>query len=87
MAFFEFNGAAPQTQQVRQLKSQLQFVKKTAEQIQAQNAQMTDAQQTSQWGVPAGLAGASWETLIDNLVTALGSASIDSIIEQLGFTT
>jgi len=87
MAYFEFTGTAPQTQQVRQLKSQLQVVYELAQRIQDQNAQMDDAQQTSQWGVPVSLAGTPWETLIDNLVTGLETAAVQNIITQLGFTT
>ena len=50
MSYFEFNGNAPQTQQVRQLKNSLLVAKELAERIQAQNAEMTEDQERTQWG-------------------------------------
>lgn len=41
----------------------------------------------AQWGVPVGLTEAQWETLINNLVTSLQSASVTALTTQMGFST
>lgn len=88
MAFYEFNGNAPQTQHMRQLKLSLQQAHEYATRIQVQTAQMTLEQAQSQWGLPAsGLTLAQFQTLIDNVVTALEAASVTNLSTQLGFTT
>jgi len=88
MAYFEFTGTAPQTQQVRQLKQSLLTAKELGQRIQAQSAQMTLAQAQSQWGVPAsGLTLVQWQGVIDDIVTALDAVAITNLTEQVGFTT
>jgi len=88
MAFFTFNGASAQNQQARQLKSSLQTARELAERIQVQTAQMTLAQAQEQFGLPAsGLTLAQWQTTIDNIVTALNSASVTAYTDQVGFNS
>lgn len=87
MAYFTFNGNAAQNQLPRQLKSSLETSLGIALRIQAQNAQMTEADMQAQWGVPVGLTEAQWETLINNLVTSLQSASVTALTTQMGFST
>jgi hypothetical protein len=88
MAYFEFNGNAPQTAQIRQLKQSLLTAKELAERVQAQTAQMTLAQAQAQWGVPtSGLTLAQFQGVIDGIVTALAAAEITNLTNQVGFTT
>lgn len=86
MAYFEFDGNVPQTQLVRQLKSTLITAQDLAENIAAQNAEMTLAQMTSQFGV-TGLTEVQWETTISDIVTALSGAAIANLTTKVGFTT
>jgi hypothetical protein len=87
MAYFEFNAAGAQVQNVRQLKQALINAKTLAELIQQQNAQMSYVQQQNQFGVPDNLAEVPWESTIDNVVTALNSSGVENIISQLGFSS
>lgn len=88
MAYFSFNGSAPQTQQMRQLKQSLQTARELAERVQSQTAQMTLAQAQEQWGVPAsGLTLVQFQGVIDGIVTALATADITAYTDQVGFTT
>jgi hypothetical protein len=87
MAYFEFNAAGAQVQNVRQLKQNLINAKLLAEQIQRQNAEMSYVQQQNQFGVPDDLSEAAWEITINNVVTALNSDSVGDIVAQLGFSS
>jgi hypothetical protein len=87
MAYFEFNAAGAQVQNVRQLKQNLINAKLLAEQIQRQNVEMSYAQQQTQFGVPDALSEAAWELTINNVVTALNSDSVGDIVAQLGFSS
>lgn len=88
MAYFEFNGNAPQTQQMRQLKQSLLTAKELAERVQAQTAQMTLAQAQAQWGVPAsGMTLVAFQGVIDDIVTALEATAVTNLTTQIGFTT
>jgi hypothetical protein len=87
MAYFEFNAAGAQVQNVRQLKQNLINAKLLAEQIQRQNAEMSYVQQQNQFGVPDSLAEVAWESTINNVVTALNSSGVEDIISQLGFSS
>jgi hypothetical protein len=87
MAYFEFNAAGAQVQNVRQLKQNLINAKLLAEQIQRQNVEMSYVQQQSQFGVPDSLAEVAWESTINNVVTALNSSGVEDIISQLGFSS
>jgi hypothetical protein len=87
MAYFEFNAAGAQVQNVRQLKQALINAKTLAELIQQQNVEMSYVQQQNQFGVPDNLAEVPWESTIDNVVTALNSSGVENIISQLGFSS
>jgi len=84
MAFFEINQAANQAQELRGLKQSLITAYNLARNIQRQMDEMTHAQQQSQFGIPASLPELSFETTINNVVTALEASSITDLISKLG---
>lgn len=87
MAYFEFNGEAPQTQTVRRLKHALLLAKELSEQAQAQNANMTLAQMQAQFGLPTAASETDWENLINAIVTAVNATAVTNFTTQVGFTT
>ena len=84
MAFFEINTSAQQAQELRGLKQSLITAINLSANIQRQMAQMTHAQQQSQFGIPAGLSEAAFETTINDVATALDAVAIQNLVSQLG---
>lgn len=84
MAFFELNYSAQQAQELRALKQSLITAINLSANIKRQMEQMTHAQQQSQFGIPAELSEAAFESTINDVVTALDAPAIQNLISQMG---
>jgi hypothetical protein len=84
MAFFQIDRNANSANNVIQLKSALIQALATAQQIQRETANMTQAQVESHYGLPPELLIATWGTTVDGVVTSLEVAAVDNYISQLG---
>ncbi|MCA9872473.1 MAG: hypothetical protein KC441_02430 [Anaerolineales bacterium] len=85
MAFFEFTTSAQQAAELKELKSVLSRARDLAGRINDQNTQMALAQKQTQFGIPAGLSEAAWDTTIGDIVTALDATAVTNFVNRVGF--
>lgn len=85
MPYFTFTNK-PQIDRVRRLKAILIEAHGLAVEIQRQNTQMTLTDMQNQFGVPAELTEAAWETTVNDVVTALESTAVQNMIAKVGFS-
>lgn len=86
MAYFVFDAAAVQAADLKELQSVLNRARAISARIVAQNANMTLTQKQAQFGVPAELSEAAWNSTINGVDTALAATSINAFVDQAGFS-
>jgi methylphosphotriester-DNA--protein-cysteine methyltransferase len=87
MPYFVFDAAAPQARKVKKLSEYLQAAQDIAEEIAAQNGEMSAEQMRAQFGVPVDLDATDWVNQITGVAAALSTAGVTNITVRMGFNS